>query len=192
MTRKVVVFCGPSGVGKGTIESILFKNENLKLKLSVSATSRSPRDREINGVHYFFISQNDFKEKIKNNEFLEWSRHFENYYGTLKSQIKSICDNGLIPFLEIETNGAKQVININNATGDFDLITIFLHAPDMKELERRIRGRNTETNEVILQRLEKAKKEIGESVIFQYHVINHTPEQAASEIEKIILNHGGK
>lgn len=190
--KKLIIFCGPSGVGKGTIESILFNKRNLRLKLSCSATSREPRDKEIHGTHYFFMSQAKFKRIIKENGFLEWSKHFNNYYGTLFSQIDEIISQKRIPFLEIETFGTRQIIEQNTKNPKYDLITIFLHAPDLKELERRIRGRNTESDDVILQRLAKAKREIEESSLFQYHVINHTPEQAAKEIEKIILKHNQK
>lgn len=187
--KKLIIFCGPSGVGKGTIERYLFNNSELKLSLSISVTSRLPREGEIEGVHYFFISKEDFKEKIRENKLIEYSKHFNNYYGTLKEQVDKIIANGSIPLLEIETNGARKIIEENEITNEYDIISIFVHAPDMKELENRIRNRNTESEDSIRLRLEKAKSEIRESGLFQYHVTNHTPQQAASEIVKIILKH---
>lgn len=190
--KKIIIFCGPSGVGKGTIESILFNRQDLRLKLSCSATSREPRDKEIHGTHYYFMSKRKFERIIKENGFLEWSAHFNNYYGTLYSQIEKIIDEKRIPFLEIETHGARQIIDKMKITKEYELITIFLEAPDMQELERRIRGRATESNDVIEQRLKKAKEEIKESAIFEYRVVNITPEQAANEIAEIIKNHDKK
>ncbi|MDJ1645840.1 guanylate kinase [Mycoplasma phocimorsus] len=187
--KMLIIFCGPSGVGKGTIERYLFNNKQLKLALSISVTSRLPREGEIEGIHYFFISKEEFKQKIRDNKLIEYSKHFNNYYGTLKEQVDTIITNGSIPFLEIETNGARKIIEENEITNEYDIISIFVHAPDMKELESRIRNRNTESEENIRLRLEKAKSEIGESGLFQYHVTNHTPEQAANEISKIIIKH---
>lgn len=185
--KPIIIFTGPSGVGKGTIEKILFENKQLKLKLSVSATTRAPRVGEIDGVHYFFISKEDFESKIKNNELLEYNHHFDNYYGTLFSEIDSIHTKGLVPFLEIETRGAKLVLQNKENQKKYNIITVFILPPSFEELKQRIIGRNTETQESIDKRLEKAKQEMAEKDIFKYHVINDIPERAASEIEELLL-----
>ncbi|ACF07476.1 guanylate kinase [Metamycoplasma arthritidis] len=185
--RKLIIFTGPSGVGKGTVEKPLFDDKELKLKLSVSITTRRPRDGEIDGVHYYFVSQETFDACLADNKLIEYSMHFDNYYGTLYSEIDRIIEQGKIPFLEIETNGATQIIDNYRKQGrEEEIVSIFLMPPSFKELERRIIGRNTESNEVINKRLEKAKEEIGHSTMFEYVVINNDIDTTANEIKKII------
>lgn len=185
--RKLIIFTGPSGVGKGTIEKRLFENKDLKLKLSVSVTTRHPREGEIDGVHYYFVSQDTFDACLADNKLIEYSLHFDNYYGTLYSEIDRIIAQKRIPFLEIETNGAAQIISKYKAHKKEDeIVSIFLMPPSFKELEHRIIGRNTESKSVIEKRLAKAKEEIGQSNLFEYIVINNDVDQTVSEIEAII------
>ncbi|WP_373435252.1 guanylate kinase [Metamycoplasma equirhinis] len=187
MPKKLIIFTGPSGVGKGTVEKVLFDDPKLKLKLSVSMTTRSPREGEVDGVHYYFVSKETFTACLKEHKLIEYSLHFDNYYGTLYSEIDRICEQGKIPFLEIETNGAKQIIDFYKKNNkENEICSIFLMPPSFNELEKRIEGRNTETPEVIAQRLKKAEEEIKISEIFQHVVINDSVETTAKRISKII------
>ncbi|MCS4536693.1 MULTISPECIES: guanylate kinase [unclassified Mycoplasma] len=185
--KPIIIFTGPSGVGKGTIEQILFKNEDLKFKLSVSATTRKPRTGEIDGVHYFFISKEDFEQKIANNELLEYNFHFDNYYGTLLSEIDNIHKDNKIPFLEIETLGTKKILENKENLNKYNIITVFILPPSFDELKNRIIGRNTETKDSIDQRLQKASHELADRHIFKYNVVNDDPYRAAEEIKELLL-----
>lgn len=185
--NKLIILSGPSGVGKGTIESLLLKNKDLLIKLAISATTREKRKNEIDGINYFFLTHQIFKEKIENNEFLEWSRHFNNYYGTLKSQIEFIQSQNFIPLLEIDTTGAKNIIKNYQEKGELDkLLTIFILPPSLETLKKRIEKRLTETDAQINQRLEKAKSEIEIKNLFKFQVINDNLEECVRQIEKII------
>ena len=185
--RKLIIFTGPSGVGKGTIEKALFENKDLKLKLSVSVTTRRPREGEIDGVHYYFVSQETFDACLADNKLIEYSLHFDNYYGTLYSEIARISEQGMIPVLEIETNGATQVFQYYKSKKKADeIVSIFIMPPSFKELENRIIGRNTESPEIIKKRLAKAREEIGQSSFFEYIVVNNNIDQTVKEVTDII------
>ncbi|MBN4089354.1 guanylate kinase [Mycoplasma enhydrae] len=187
MDKKLIIFTGPSGVGKGTIEKSLFDNKELKLKLSVSITTRPPRESEIDGVHYYFISNDMFQTFVAEERLLEHSKHFDNYYGTLRSEIAHIYESGKIPFLEIETNGAKQILEkYKQEKREHEICSIFLMPPSLSELERRIEGRKTETEELITKRLKKAREEIALSNLFDYVVVNNSVEETLSKITAII------
>ncbi|MBG0730952.1 guanylate kinase [Mycoplasma sp. 'Moose RK'] len=187
--NKLIILSGPSGVGKGTIENLLLKNKDLRLKLAISATTRQKRKDEIDGINYFFLTKEEFEEKIKNDEFLEWNRHFNNYYGTLKSQIELIKSQNLNPLLEIETNGAKNIINYFQKNKNLDnLLTIFILPPSLKVLENRIRNRLTENDLQIKQRLEKAKDEIEIKNLFNFSIVNDNLHDCVFELEKIIVS----
>ncbi|ENY54024.1 Guanylate kinase [Metamycoplasma alkalescens 14918] len=189
MSKKIIIFSGPSAVGKGTIEKKLFEKTDLKLKLSVSATTREKRQGEIDGVHYYFVPFDTFETFIKEDKFLEYSKHFDNYYGTLNSEISNICAFKKIPFIEIETNGAMQIIEKYKKEGREDEIcSIFLMPPSMAELERRMIERNTETGNEFTKRLDKAKYEIGLSHMFEHVIINHSIDETTAQIEEIIRN----
>lgn len=187
--NKLIILVGPSGVGKGTIESVLFKNQKIKMKLSISATTRAKRENEVHGINYYFISKQEFETKIQNSDFLEWSSHFDNYYGTLKSQISQIQDDGYLPLLEIDTVGALQIIeNYNKENRSEELITIFIEPPSLEELEKRMINRLTETKEQVLKRLAKAKQEIQQKNLFKYNVVNDNIHDCVAKIEKILLD----
>ncbi|MGV2392476.1 UNVERIFIED_CONTAM: guanylate kinase [Campylobacter lari] len=185
--QPIVIFTGPSGVGKGTIEKTLFEDEKLRLQLSCSATTRNPREGEINGKHYFFISKEEFLNKIDSNSFIEYSFHFDNYYGTLYSELDSIHSYNKIPFLEIETNGAKQILENPHNHKKYKLITIFVLPPTIDELRSRIINRKTETPDAINKRLIKAQDEINDANLFKYQIINDDAIRAAYEIRDVIL-----
>lgn len=185
---KLIVLIGPSGVGKGSVEEILFQNPNLKIKLSVSATTRDKRPNEVDGKNYYFISKEDFKNKIKNNEFLEWNKHFNNYYGTLKSEVDNIIKEGYSPILEIETVGALNIMKMYEQANKSDqLVTIFIAPPTFDDLKKRIISRKTDSHEQIQLRIDKSLEELSQQHKFQYIVVNKDLKVAAKEVEKIIL-----
>lgn len=177
---KLFVISGPSGTGKGTLIARLFEKRD-GLSLSVSATSRAPREGEKNGVNYFFYTKEEFKQRIEKNEFLEHACFCENYYGTPKAYVEEKLENGINVILEIEVNGAMQIKN--NCP---DAVLIFILPPSEQELEKRLRGRNTETDEVIQNRLTAAKWEISMADNYKYKVVNDSIERAVEEIENII------
>lgn len=178
----LIVYSGPSGVGKGTVLNKLMPMEDLKLAYSVSMTTRKPREGEVDGVNYFFVSHERFLDAIKNNELLEHARFVDNDYGTPKSYVEEQRNLGKNIILEIEVEGAKQIIKKCP-----DAVSIFIVPPTMEELERRIRGRKSDDEETILKRLSKARREMQETSIYKYVVCNDTVEQTTKEIREIIL-----
>ncbi|RIV16460.1 guanylate kinase [Mycoplasmopsis gallopavonis] len=185
--KPILIFSGPSGVGKGTIERLLFNFDELNLSLSCSATTRKRREGELDGVHYYFIDVDEFRDKIKKYKFLEFSYHLGNYYGTLFSELDRIHSKNKVPMLEIETGGAKQVIaKLKQEEDKYNLITIFVLPPSINELRRRIINRGSEDEETLKLRLAKAEEEIAESDIFKYQIINVDPNEAAEEIRQIL------
>ncbi len=184
---KLIVISGPSGAGKGTVVKELlniYKENNDKVHLSISATTRLKREGEVDGVNYYFIKYNDFLKKIKNNEFLEYNKYGTGkFYGTLKNHVLEYLEKGYDVILEIDINGYRQVIkNYKDAVG------IFIMPPSLEILEQRLRNRNTETNEQIEKRLATAKEEIENKDIYPYIVINQEGASfdAALEVYKII------
>ena len=177
---KVLILSGPSGVGKGTVVNKLLETVD-NVTLSISATTRQPRCGEIDGVHYFYISREDFEEKIKNDQLLEYNLYNGNYYGTLKSYVESLQAEGKHVILEIDVNGGRQ---IKERTPD--AITVFMTAPSDEEIERRLRNRNTETEEAILKRLEIAKKERQQAADYDFFVCNDTIESAVNQLIDIL------
>ena len=178
---KLFVISGSSGVGKGTvINEFLKKHPNFKL--SISCTTRNKRDGEENGVNYFFLSKEEFNDCINNNEFLEWAEFSGNFYGTKKSFVEKCLNNGENLILEIDTKGA---LNVKKLMPEATLI--FIAPPSFEELEARLRGRHTETEEAIQKRLASIKLEIENSKNYDYTVINDTVENAVKKIERIAL-----
>lgn len=174
------VIAGPSGVGKGTlVKSFLEKNP--QVKFSVSATTRNPRPGEQNGVNYYFIDKETFKKSVENNEFLEWAEFAGNCYGTYIKTIEDVTNDGYNIILEIEVQGAAQV-----KTKVKDAVSIFIIPPSFEDLEKRLRGRNTESEESVLKRLAESKKECAQKDKFDYIIINDQIEKAVTELENII------
>lgn len=183
--NKIIIFTGPSGVGKATVEEVLFKNKDLKLGFSVSMTTRKMRDGEKDGVQYYYVSKDKFLSLQEKEAFVETSNHFGNFYGTLKSEVDKILASGHNPFLEVEVNGFRQIIEKYSKE---EYITIFLSPPSIKELKNRIISRSTETEHEIAERLHQAVGEMSSKHLFDHVVINDDPIRAAKEIEEIIKN----
>jgi len=178
---KLIIFTGPSGVGKGTILKEYFnKHKNSNIIYSVSNTTRNPRVGEIEGVHYFFITKEEFEELIKKDLLLEWANYSGNYYGTNKKFVEDNLSKGISVLLEIELQGAMQVMEKCP-----DALSIFITPPDFEELKKRLKGRHTEDDSTIKKRLEAAKKELGNKDKFKYIVENDTVENAVNKLSEI-------
>ena len=177
---KLIIFTGPSGVGKGTILADFFKKVDNNIVYSISNTTRAPRDGEINGMHYFFISKEEFEKLIKENAFLEYANYSENYYGTSKKFVEEKLNEGKSVLLEIELQGALQVIKKCP-----EAVTIFIKPPSFDELEKRLRGRHSESEEAIKKRLIAAKEEINNANKFHYVIENKIVDEAVDELIKI-------
>ncbi len=180
----LIILSGPSGVGKGTVRQELFKDESLNLAYSISMTTRKPRPGEQEGIDYFFVDEAKFEEKIKAGKLLEWAKFVGNYYGTPKDYVEQLLDQGKNVVLEIEVQGALQVMEKCP-----DATTIFLVPPSFEELERRIRGRRTEPEDVVQERLAKARKELATQNEYKYVVENDDVILAKDKIADIIKNH---
>ena len=177
----LIVLSAPSGVGKGTIREELFKEKSLNLAYSISMTTRKPRPKEREGVDYFFVEEKDFQAGIEKGELLEYAQFVGNYYGTPKFYVEKLLNEGKNVVLEIEVQGALQVMEKCP-----EALTIFLVPPSFEELERRIRGRRTETEDVVKQRLDKARKELATQDEYKYVVVNDNVIKAKEKIAKII------
>ncbi len=179
-TKKLIIITGPSGVGKGTVVKAILK-KGINIWLSISATTRKPRNGEVDGKDYYFLTTKKFKEMINNEMFLEWAEFAGNYYGTPINKINEKIKYGSKVILEIEVEGACQVREKFPET-----IAIFLLPPNKQELEKRIRNRGTDNEESILQRLERADFEMSSSKDFDYVLKNYEIDKTADEILKII------
>jgi guanylate kinase len=178
---KLFVISGSSGVGKGTVINEFLKRHK-NFKLSISCTTRSMRVGEVDGINYFFLSKEDFSNCIKNNEFLEWAEFSGNFYGTKKAFVEECLSKGENIILEIDTKGALNVKKIMP-----EAILIFIAPPSTEELEARLRGRHTETEDAIQKRLNSIKLEIENAKFYDYKVINDTVENAVKKLEEILL-----
>lgn len=176
----LVLYTGSSGVGKGTIMQELLKRDK-NIRLSVSNTTRSPRKGEIDGVHYNFVTKEQFESLIKKDGYLEYAQYCGNYYGTPKQQVEDLLNQGYDVFLEIEVCGGLQIMEKYP-----DVLSIFVLPPSIDTLEKRLRKRNTENEETILERLGQAKREISFKDKYKYAVVNDKLEDAVDEIINII------
>ena len=181
--NKLIIISGPSGVGKGTIISHLkniYEENNKKLYLSISCTTREKREGEIENIHYYFISKREFLKRIRNNDFLEYNKYGTGkYYGTPKSTVLNYLKDGYDVILEIDINGYRQIKEAYP-----DCIGFFIMPPSEEELYNRLKNRNTETEEVIKTRLETAKYEIEHKDIYDHIIVNENNKslEAAEEI----------
>jgi len=174
------VYSGCSGVGKGTIMKELMEADS-SIKLSVSATTREPREGEENGVHYFFVSKDEFEKMIEEDGFLEHEEYCDNFYGTPKRPVEEMLSQGFNVFLEIEVKGAVSIINRYP-----EAVSIFILPPSLDELERRLRSRGTEEEETIRKRLETAIDELKIAAFYKYQVVNNDLKKAVEEILHIV------
>jgi len=176
----LIVFSGPSGAGKDTIlRKLLEKNPNIRL--SVSATTRQPRQGEVQGSDYFFVDKNEFARMVQQNEMIESAEYCGNFYGTPCKPIDGWLANGDDVILEIEVQGGSQIKNKCP-----DSVSVFILPPSFAVLEQRLKDRKTESEEAVQKRLETARKEILEAVHYDYAVINDTVDHAVDEIIHII------
>ena len=176
----LLVVSGPSGAGKGTICKALL-NKHDQIKLSVSATTRKPRNGEVHGVNYFFIEKEEFTKMIENGEFLEYAQIYDNFYGTPKAAIIECLEKGQDVILEIEMQGARQIKEVYP-----EGVFIFVLPPSLEELKSRIVGRGTETQEEIEKRFSCAFEEINQIVNYDYFIVNEDIEKSVSDVEAII------
>ena len=179
----LIVISGPSGCGKGTICSKIIERNN-NIVLSISMTTRKPRTGEQEGINYYYVTKEEFENRIKDNKFLEYAKvHHDNYYGTPKDKIDEYINKGIDVIAEIDINGALQINKIMP-----EAIFIFIMPPNMKELKRRLIMRNTESKDQIVERFTKAYQEINEVSKYNYVVINDEIDTAVKKIEAIILS----
>jgi guanylate kinase len=181
---RLVIISGPAGAGKSTIVRRLLHECRMPLRLSVSATTRPRRPQEADGIDYHFLSHKEFASRRAADEFLECKEVFGrgDWYGTLKSEVASGFAAGKWVILEIDVDGAASVLEAHP-----EAITIFLHTGSMEELERRLRGRGTETEAAIQRRLEVARHELARKDMYRHEVINHTIDQAVKDICQILV-----
>ena len=179
MRGKLIIVSGPSGSGKSTVTKIV--KDKLNIPLSISATTRNPRDGEIDGKDYFFLSKEEFKNKIANDEFYEYAEVHGNYYGTLKKTVEENLDKGLNVILEIDVQGALIAKEKKK-----DAVLVFFRTKDMDILEKRLRDRKTDSEEVIQTRLKNAETELKYEDKYNYTIINESLENSIQELIDII------
>lgn len=181
------VFSGPSGVGKGTLKAKLFEEFADRIAYSVSATTRGPREGEVDGKDYFFISRQEFERRVKNNEFLEHAEFAGNCYGTPRAYVEKLLDSGMNVVLEIDVQGALQVMKSMP-----ECVSVFILPPSFEELEHRLRGRGTETEEKVRERLETAKRELPYAPQYDYQIVNGGDIEAAYQsLREVFLKSTG-
>lgn len=180
-TGQIIVISAPSGAGKGTVINKLLEKDNKTRWLSVSATSRNPREGEKEGINYYYLTKEDFENKINNNYFLEYTNYAGNYYGTPKAFIKEKIEKGIDVILEIEIEGATSIKKLIP-----EAIFIFIMPPSLKTLVKRLKKRGTESNDKILKRFHEAYKEINEVTKYNYVVVNDILEDTVDKIESIL------
>lgn len=185
---KLVIFSAPSGSGKTTLVRYLLE-EFPELSFSISATSRDPRGKEANGVDYYFLSAAEFQSRAGNGEFLEWEEVYAGtYYGTLKSEVERLWAEGKTVAFDIDVVGG---LNLKEQFGDRAL-ALFVQAPSLEELRRRLVGRGTDSQEKIEQRLAKAKEELGRAPEFDHVIVNDDLQRAQQEAKALMLEFLGK
>ena len=185
---KLFVFSAPSGSGKTTIVRHLLKQPEFNLEFSVSATSRAPRGEEKDEVDYYFISLKDFKEKIRNEEFLEWEEVYrDNFYGTLKTEVERIWAKGKHVIFDIDVVGGLRI----KKKFPEETLAVFIKPPSIDELKRRLKKRSTESEDKINMRIAKASVELATAPQFDVIVKNHELVVALEETMQLVKNHLG-
>jgi guanylate kinase len=182
MEGKLIIISAPSGAGKTTIVKHLLEN-GLNLAFSISATTRTPRGKEIDGIDYFFLSVSEFRNKIERDEFVEWEEVYNDLlYGTLRSEIERIWANGNHVIFDVDVKGG---LNLKKIFGE-KAVAIFIMPPSVKELEKRLKGRGTDSAEKIKMRLDKAHEELKLAGQFDHIIINDSLDKAKGEAVRII------
>jgi guanylate kinase len=184
MQGKLVILSGPSGVGKDTVIGA-WKKLRPEVVRVVAYTTRNKREGETDGIDYHFVTPARFLEMVELGEFLEWKLVHDNFYGTPQNDMQSLLDNGKIAVLKIDVQGAVTAMEKRP-----DAISIFLLPPSMEELERRIRGRKSDTEEVIQVRLRNAKEEMEFADRYQHRIVNDDLDRCVREIDELVM--GGK
>ncbi|MCF0182427.1 MAG: guanylate kinase [Muribaculaceae bacterium] len=184
-TGKLIIISAPSGTGKSTIINAIINDERLKLEFSVSCTTRSPREGEVNGENYYFLTVKEFKDKISQNAFAEYEEVYNGtFYGTLKSEIARINDDGKNAIMDLDVKGG---INVKRLYGDHAL-SIFIQPPSVETLRERLISRATDSIEDIKARVDKAEFEIDHARHFDKIVVNNILEDAVEEVRNAILD----
>ncbi len=179
---KIIILVAPSGSGKTTIAKKLLEDYP-RVKFSVSATTREPREGEVDGEDYYYLSPKEFEEKAGEGAFLEWEEFYNgSKYGTLRSEVDKLVEKGYFPLLDLEVNGA---LNIKQMYGS-KCVAIFIRPPSIEELKKRLKNRGTENNETLATRLERAEKELMFANRFDYVVINDDLDKAYKQVKTII------
>ena len=186
----LILFTGPSGVGKQTVRGPILKDKDLNIAFSVSMTTRKCRKGEIEGVDYFFVTKKQFKDAIKKNKLLEWAIYADNYYGTPYDYVHKLRSKGKNVFLEIEPQGGLQIIDYCKKNKDDKLLSILIAPPSINDLKKRLQGRSTEDKKIIDQRLKVAKWEIAQSKKYQNVVVNkdNKSEETSKKVRQLIVN----
>ena len=183
MQQKIIIITAPSGAGKSSITRHLLRTFSDRLAFSISAATRASRGSEKNGVDYYFMSQEDFTNHIQHEAFVEWEMVYEGkYYGTLKSELQRIWQAGKIPVLDIDVKGAIHVQQQFPET----TLSLFIEAPSVDELQRRLQGRGTETEESLQARINKAAYELSFKHSFDHIIVNDNLERACREAEQVV------
>jgi guanylate kinase len=181
---RLVVISGPSGAGKSTVVRELFKSCPVPMHWSVSATTRLPRRGEKEGEDYYFLTPEEFAARQASGDFVECKQYAGNWYGTLQSQVTAGLADGKWVILEIDVEGTLAVLEKYP-----EALTIFIHSGSVEELERRLRARNTESEEALARRLDTARRELGQKSRYRYEVINRDVHQAVRDVCEILLRH---
>ncbi|MFN8289072.1 MAG: guanylate kinase [Chitinophagaceae bacterium] len=180
---KIIIIAAPSGAGKTSVTRHLLKTLPDKLAFSISCATRSPRNNEQHGVDYYFITADEFKDRINNNEFVEWEMVYAGkYYGTLKSELRRIWDMHKAPLLDVDVKGGINV----QAQYPKQSLSLFIEPPSIEELEKRLKARGTESPESLKARISKASYELTFKDRFDHVIVNDKLEQACSEAEAIV------
>lgn len=185
MKGKIIIISAPSGCGKSTIINEIMSRGNVDIRFSVSATSRKPREGEIHGVNYYFLTEEEFRQKIAAGEFIEFEEVYPGrFYGTLKSEVDQTCDNGHNVVLDIDVKGGVNVASMFGGRAT----SIFIMPPSVEELERRLVKRATDSPEVIAERVAKAEYEISFAPQYDHVVVNDDLAEAVNQTERIIMD----
>ena len=184
---KLLIFSAPSGAGKSTLAKMFLDRHPDKFRLSISCTTRSPRGTEKEGIHYYFVEPHRFQEMMTQGAFLEYAHVFNRYYyGTSAQKVKSYLDQGFHVLFDIDVQGAQSIKKVYGT----QCFTVFIMPPSLEELEKRLRGRGTESEGSIKMRMDTARKEIAAAPTFDLQIVNHSLEESYLEIQKWLTQKG--